>query len=466
MLRRLGPAQRTARPGGPHMPPLVFCETVELAVEVAALASAIGLAVATELSADPLDAAAHRQRQVDATGQAAGSAFGVLALELPSAERAVSALHVCSEPRRLVVAAIGDGDGTMRGLLSDLGFVAVRDVAPLIAALALLQSHSGERAFRASTRKLSSLDKLRLAQSLVASDKAAGRLYSIGAEGVAFQGGNDEQGARLGSPDATRAALDALRESEASADAALPYLAPSALAASRDILFGPPRLLSDPASKSALAPFGLPMPQEELCASASRAAIEATRIGFPVRISLASPDMRVWDYPDLSVDGVDNAARVRDVYRQLTVNAEARGKTARVLGVTVTATTLASALLRVTARPLPEGHVLLRIGFCDPHGAVSKDAITTVLPLPESKLLRALKRLAGRDLLFAEHGERASAASALTALCLRVASFVDAFRLEVSRVELHPVALLVGGGAEVREAAVQVTDAFVRELAG
>jgi hypothetical protein len=446
------------------MPPLVFCETVELAVEVAALASAIGLPVRTELSADPLDAAAHRQRQVSPTDRAE-AAFGVLALELPSAERAVSALHVCSEPHRLIIAAIADGDGTTRGLLSDLGFVAVRDVAPLIAALALLQSQSGERAFRASTRKLNTLDKLRLAQSLVAADKAAGRLYSMGAEGVAFQGGSDEKAARLGSPDAARAALEALRESEASADVALPYLSPSSLAESRDILFGPPRLLSDPASKSALAPFDLPVPQEELCASASRAAIEATRIGFPVRISLASPDLRVWDYPDLSVDGVDNAARVRDVYRQLTLNAEARG-TARVLGVTVTATTLASALLRVTARPLPEGHVLLRIGFCDPHGAVSKDVITTVLPLPESKLLRALQRLAGRDLLFADQGPRASGASALTALCLRVASFVDAFRGEVARVELHPVALLVGGGAEVREAAVQVTDSFVRELAG
>jgi len=110
--------------------------------------------------------------------------------------------------------------------------------------------------------------------------------------------------------------------------------------------------------------------------------------------------------------------------------------------------------------------VLLRIGFCDPHGAVSKDVITTALPLPETKLLRALKRLAGRDLLFSEQGQHASAASALTTLCLRLASFVDAFRGEVARVELHPVALLVGGGAEVREAAVQVTDAFVRELAG
>ena len=84
-----------------------------------------------------------------------------------------------------------------------------------------------------------------------------------------------------------------------------------------DVLFGPRRALSDPASKAALEPYDVPMPIEELCASASRAAAEANRIGFPVRISLASPDLRVWDHPDLRVDMVDNAARVRDTFRQL-----------------------------------------------------------------------------------------------------------------------------------------------------
>ena len=34
---------------------------------------------------------------------------------------------------------------------------------------------------------------------------------------------------------------------------------------------------------------------------------------------------------------------------------------------TLTATTLARALIRLTARPLPSGRVLFRIGFADPH---------------------------------------------------------------------------------------------------
>jgi ATP-grasp domain len=435
----------------------VFCETVELAVEAGALAGALSLPVAVELSADPLDAAAHRVR--------AGADLALaLTLQLPGPEAAVRALHVCSQPERLVVAAVADPDRLHQGLFADLGFICLADVPPALSALALLAAPA-PRAYRASPRKLSAPDRARLQHALAGSDKGAGRLLSLGAEGVALEpGAKGAAQVRLGSPSQAALALHALAAAASDEDAPpLAFSRPEALAACRDILFGPPRLLSDPASKAALSPFGLPMPQEELCASPSRAAVEAARIGFPVRISLASPDLRVWDYPDLSVDGVDNAARVRDVFRQLLLTAESRAPSARVLGVTVTATTLASALLRVSARPLPEGHVLLRAGFCDPHGATAKDQISTALPLGIQGFRRAFARLAGKDLL-SQPGRGEASLEGLALLCMRLASFVDAFRSEVGRVELHPLALLVGGGAEVREAAVQVTDAFVQEL--
>jgi hypothetical protein len=436
---------------------LVFCETVELAVEASALASAIGLSVAVELSADPLDAAAHRVR-------AGAGLVLALCLQLPTLDAAVRALHVCSQPERVVLAAVTDPDGLSQGCLADLGFVCLRDIAPALSALALLAAEA-PRAYRANARKLTPPDRARLQHALLAADKAAGRLSSLGAEGIVFEGPAKGCQVRLGPAATAAAALGALQAAALSPEPALPFIRPEALATSRDVLFGPPRLLSDPASKAALAPFGLPMPQEELCASPSRAAVEAARIGFPVRISLASPDLRVWDYPDLSVDGVDNAARVRDVFRQLALTAESRAPNARVLGVTVTATTLASALLRVSVRPLPEGHVLLRVGFCDPHGASAQDQITSVLPLNEAGFARAFARLAGRKLLQRERVPSEPALDPLASLCVRLASFVDSFRAEVARVELHPIALLVGGGAEVREAAVQVTDAFVQELA-
>ncbi|HEX5658710.1 MAG TPA: acetate--CoA ligase family protein [Polyangiales bacterium] len=433
----------------------VFCETGDLLAEAVALAARIGLSIEPELTSDPLDAAARAARD---RGLAAA-----LCVHVPEPARAIDALHVCSERGRVVLGALSTRDGQAFGLASDLGIVCVRDVAPALAALCLL-AHGGARAFRANAKKLSAADQVRLERALSGSERGAGRLLSD-LDGVSFQRGEQAESVRLGHGLAVAQALRALSAAESLGDTIVRLPPPPDLFATRDVLFGPPRLLSDPASKVALAPFGLPMPQEELCASPSRAAAEAARIGFPVRISLASPDLRVWDHPALSVDGVDNAARVRDVYRQLQTAAQDLKPEARVLGVTVTATTLARALIRVSARPAPQRRVILRAGFADPHGAITRDGVSTVLPASSASIERALSRLAGVELLLGSSpDEREKYVALLSQLFARVASFVDLHRNEIERLELHPVALLVGGSAEVREAAIEVNDAFLREL--
>jgi hypothetical protein len=232
-----------------------------------------------------------------------------------------------------------------------------------------------------------------------------------------------------------------------------------------DVIFGPPRALSDPASKAALAPYGIPVPLEELCTSPSRAASEAARLGFPVRIALASPDLRVWDHPDLAIDGVDNAARVRDVFRQIMTLAKARAQGARLLGVTVTATTAARALLRVALRPLPDAMVIAEIGFADPHGRTAGDHTHTVLPAPPPRVERVLGRLAGSELVLQGAApQRRQIVDGLTDLLARLAAFAIDRRNEVESVEIDPIALLLSGAVEAREACITVGDAFARSL--
>lgn len=438
------------------MPIPVYCETAELALEAGAIAGSIGLAIVTEVVSDPLASAA--------SAAAASGLAGAVCLHVPEPARAIAAREIYAERGRLVLGVVSEREPLVFGLAGDLGLVCVHDVAPACAALALLGAEV-ERPWGANTRKLSSADQVRLERWLGSAERTAGRLLSEPPHGVAFQRGEQGELAKLGHGLAVAYALRALQAAAPCSDAIARAPVPGDLSATRDVLFGPPRLLSDPASKAALAPFGLPMPQEELCSSPSRAAAEAARIGFPVRISLASPDLRVWDHPELTVDGVDNAARVRDVYRQLTQAASELAPSARVLGVIVTATTLARALIRVSARAAPHGHVLLRVGFSDPHGAVTKDAILTALPASRNALERALSRLLGQALLLGERSpEREQTLELLTQLFASAAAFVDVHRNEVERLELHPLALLVGGGAEVREAAIEVTDAFLREL--
>jgi acetyltransferase len=222
----------------------------------------------------------------------------------------------------------------------------------------------------------------------------------------------------------------------------------------RDVLFGPGRALSDPASKSALAPYGVPVPVEELCASPSRAAAEATRIGFPVKLSLASPDLRVWDHPDLVVLGAASAAAVRDGFRTITSMAAERDPSARLLGVHVTAEAAASLTVRATLRPIAEVWTLCEISRTDDPGRSTLCALPTTPDRARATLVR---------LGIAPPRGRAPLESLVDALN-RMAVFAADQRDAVTSVRIDPLAMLVGGGVEVREACVVVNDLFERSL--
>jgi hypothetical protein len=168
---------------------------------------------------------------------------------------------------------------------------------------------------------------------------------------------------------------------------------------------------------------------------------------------------------------VDNAARVRDTFRQLMGVARSRLPASdpraadRLLGVMVTATSEAIALLGVRAWPVARDRVAMEVGFADLHGAAADDRTLAVLPAPHSSIERALRRLAGRDLLLrGTAAQRRAHLDAVGEVLLRLSTFVHERRREVEAVELRPLALLLDGTTEVRQACVSVSDAFERTL--
>ena len=436
-----------------------FCDDAELAVECALAASALGLALEPEVDAAAVESA----RAAVLSGRKAAL---VVSSPPPPASlvRLAAAARGSERPLGLCVLAGADACADALQLAADLGLLATRDVRPLVAGLALTDA-GAEHPWTASTRALTRVDRVRLGGSALESGRGGGRLVRLDDGGIGWVGRGSDRAVALGPPEEAGEALCALRLAAEAAPPARAVLDGVDARAVQEVIFGPPRALSDPASKSALEPYGLPLPIEELCTSPSRAASEAARIGFPVRIALASPDLRVWDHPDLAVDGVDNAARVKDVYRQIMAMANERQPEARLLGVHVTATTRAQALLRITAEPLPEGRVLAEIGFADPHGRASADRTITVLPAGVDAVERVLSRLRGAPLLLeGTAAQRRATVAAVADVLLRLAAFVDAHGREVERVEVHPLAILVGGTVEVREACVVVGDAFLRSL--
>lgn len=439
--------------------PRVFADTPELAQECEQAARTLGLETRTEVVDDPLHEAAGAISRGDRCLVACADEVPVLGVvALARAASAVSA--------DVVVAIVGRDAplADARAIASDLGLVAVGEPTELAAAAALLGA-GAERPWNASVRALPAADRARLAGTLGAAERPSGKLTREEDGVLAWSAGANGRPVRVGRARDLAAALAALRASAvapASASAEQPpgRVDPRAVL---DVIFGPPRRLSDPASKAALRPYGVPVPVEELCASPSRAAAEATRIGFPVRIALASPDLRVWDHPELAIDDVDNAARVRDVFRQITSLGRARAPLARLLGVTVTATTPARALLQVHIAPLDGDLVLARVGFADGHGRASRDETVLVLPAPAERIALGLARLRGASMLV-EADTWPDGLEPLADVLSVLAAFQRDRRLEVESVEVNPLALLVGAGAEVREACVTVGDAFLRDL--
>lgn len=436
---------------------VVVCDGAELTVEIARAAERVTVEVEPRIAADPF---------AEAIAELAQGRNVAVALSRPPSAEALVGLAAAGRVAgfRPLAAIVGPADdaASSLALAGDLGIVAVDEIGPLASVLALVAADA-KRPWAASTRSLPEVDRTRLGQAVGATDRAGGRLVRADDGHIGWEEG--DRVSRVGEPRDAALAIAALHAASGPVAKASSILQGVDPKAAYEVLFGPPRPLSDPASKAALAPYGVPVPLEELCTSPSRAAAEAGRIGFPVRIALASPDLRVWDHPDLAVDGVDNAARVRDVFRQIMTLAKSRAPTGRLLGVTVTATTAARALLRVELRPLPEGLVLAQIGFADAHGVAAGDHTHTALPAPLGRIERVLARLAAGDLLLEGSAtQRREAVEALGDVLLRLAAFVDDHRQEIDSVEVDPMAVLVGGGVEIREACVHVGDAFVRSL--
>lgn len=428
----------------------IFCDCPELAVDLTRDAARIGLEVAPEVHEAPWEPAIEAMKGGAAVGVVVAAPLRAdIAVRLADAARSVK--------RKLPVAVIGP---QRLGLFHDLGLPAVHETGPLLAVAALLDVGTS-RPWAAATKELPSVDRERLGESV--GHRSDGRFERID-DGLIGHKGGSSKAQPLGAPRDVAAAVQAMRASQDASRPKVPVVQGVESDAVLDVILGPKRALSDPASKAALVQYDIPLPVEELCATPSRAASEASRIGFPVRVALASPDLRLWDHPDLAAE-VYSSGQARDAFRQILAVAKSRSEGARLLGVTVSESTMARTLLQVRMEPLRSGPVLTEIGFADPHGRASADTTQTVLPASAKALERVLLRLRGSSLLLAgTPQERSAAVTVIGDVLMRLAAFVHQWRKEIEAVEVNPLAILVGGELEVREACVTVGDAFSRSL--
>ncbi|MCB9667411.1 MAG: acetate--CoA ligase family protein [Myxococcales bacterium] len=440
----------------------LVCSSTELAAEIHALGADRGIELSVDVNPEPW----REGLNILAQG---GSA--VLASETSPEVATLVELAATAhrEKQRTVLGILEQSHGAqaLRELGSDLGLTAVDDIDVLISATALLFG-GNTRPWKAAGRLLGPLDRARLRTVLSSADSPGIELGSHSNFEVSLRHSQDGPWIPIGR---RRAVSDAIAAIHAADPFDPPHLGAGFEVAQEvdhhaveRVLFGPRRALSDPASKAVLKPYGVPCPEEELCSSASRTASEATRMGFPVRIALASPDLRAWDHPDLVVEAVDNGARARHLFQHVMDLAKERAPHARLLGVTVSATRTERALLRVRMTPTSARLVLLQIGFADPHGMAAGDLTMSYVPLSRLRFDRMLQRLLGRTLLASEQRSSSVDLDHLYEVTHRIGNLIDEHRTEIASVEINPLAILLDGTVEIREACVTVSDTYDRAL--
>ncbi len=237
----------------------IFCDEPSLVVEFTRRASALGLAWRPQPSnADEARAARERDE-----------AIAWLSLEVPSTEH----LALFATPRATAPVVLCTPGADRRALVraSALGFVALDEVAPFVSTLRALELGL-HPPFQFSDRALEAVDRQRLSRHLDAR-RGAEAMVPADAGTIALLRGEGVH--PLGEARDVAAALDALRRVAPDPRPAMPRVEGVDPRAVLDIILGPPRELSDPASKAALAAYDVPLPLEEVCASPSRAASEA-----------------------------------------------------------------------------------------------------------------------------------------------------------------------------------------------
>lgn len=353
----------------------------------------------------------------------------------------------------------------------DLGFASYDRAGPLCSALALRILTNTAPWSDASLEQLSEFDRHRLSEGWTMSSQRISKWQWFRADDIRLGLKSASERYVIGSCEDVSAAIVVLQKAQIAqhewlqSSYAFEPTNDDVRTAVLDVIYGPARRLSDPSSKSALAPYSFPLPEEALCTSATRAANEATHMGYPVRMSIASPDLRVWDHPELQVDPIQSASEAKEAFFSLTQLAHVIAPRARSLGVMVSVSQPAQATLYISVYRTASEFAKVEIGFCDPHGRTSRDRVMGLCSMSNTLWKSILKRLHGYPLLLSPSQDTAEeAVDQLIETLHKLGRFFQDFHKEIARIDIHPLIVTPVGKIEIQNCCVEIGDAFENEI--
>lgn len=214
---------------------------------------------------------------------------------------------------------------------------------------------------------------------------------------------------------------------------------------------------SEARAKAVLREWGVPVPDERLCASEDEAAVFAAQVGYPIAMKVSSPGLVHKTEAGAVALGIQNKDALIAAFRSIVQDTTDHAPGLPVEGVLITPMAEDGVELIVGGRRDPVFGPVAMVGSGGIYTEVMRDAAIRVLPLVEGEAAEMLRELRIHPVLAGSRGKPASDVEA-AARCIEAVARLLMSHPEVEDVEINPLKVFPEGhGAWALDAVLRVS---------
>jgi acetyltransferase len=196
--------------------------------------------------------------------------------------------------------------------------------------------------------------------------------------------------------------------------------------------------LGDTESRAVFEAYGIPVPKSALAATAEEAVAAAEKIGYPVVMKIASPDiLHKSDIGGIKLN-ITSASEVRDAFDLLIYRAKRFMPDATIWGAQVQQMVKGGRETIIGMNRDPQFGPLLMFGLGGIYVEAMKDVTFRVAPVDRREATEMLGEIRAHKLLTGVRGEKPSDRDAIVETILRVSQLVTDFP-EIVELDINPL---------------------------
>ena len=211
-------------------------------------------------------------------------------------------------------------------------------------------------------------------------------------------------------------------------------------AARRD---GRPSLLEEEGHEI-LKAYGLPVPKSALAESAAEAVKAARKIGYPVVMKIASPQIVHKSDAGGVMVGLEDDSRVRAAFKTITANAKKYDKKAEIKGVLIVEMVKGGKELIIGSKLEPGFGPVIMLGMGGIYVEVLKDVTFKLAPVTGREADDMINSIKTQKILRGVRGEKPSDIAKLSECIQRLSQLVTDFG-EIRELDMNPVLVMEKG---------------------